>query len=143
MNSRRSGSTSSRKVPSSANLAVLVLVRSRVERALGSTRFGALFLGRGLAGAALNVVVDPSSTTPLVGDSGALFALLAVAAALFGPGVLAFVAVLVATNILHAFGGPGADGVSFACHLGGFFAGTVAIVFARLRRINVRRAVAA
>jgi membrane associated rhomboid family serine protease len=51
--------------------------------------------------------------------------------------------VLVASNILHAFGGPGADGVSFACHLGGFFAGTVAVVFARLRGVDSRRALAA
>jgi membrane associated rhomboid family serine protease len=109
------------------NLATLVLVGSRVERAIGSTRFAAIYLAGGLAGAAMHVVVDPNSTTPLVGCSGSLFAVLAVAAALFGPAMLGFVAVLVVSNILHAFGGPGAAGVSFGAHIGGFVLGVLVV----------------
>jgi membrane associated rhomboid family serine protease len=125
------------------NLVVLLLVGSRVEKALGSTRFAALFLAGGLAGAAMHVVVDPNSTTPLVGCSGSLFAVLAVAAALFGPVVLAFIAVLALANILHAFGGPEDAGVSFGAHLRGLFAGFLVVLLGRLRGIGSRRAVAA
>jgi membrane associated rhomboid family serine protease len=127
------------------NVVVLVLIGVPVERAIGSTRFAGLFLGGGLAGAGLHVVVDPSSTAPLVGGSGALFAVLAVAAALFGPAMLAFVTVLVATNVAQAFGAPGAEGVSFGAHIGGFAMGVALValvVLARLRGTDLRRAVA-
>ncbi len=84
---------------------------------------------------------------PLVGCSGALFAVLAVAATLYGPAMLAFVAVLVASNILHAFGVSGAEGVSFGDHIGGFAAGALVVVLARLLggdlRLGASRAVAA
>jgi membrane associated rhomboid family serine protease len=125
------------------NLAVLLLVGSRVERAIGSTWFAGLYLGGGLAGAALHVVVDSTSTVPLIGASGGLFALLAVAAALFGPALLTFVAVLVVANVWHALGGWGDEGVSFACHLGGFFAGTAAVAVARVRGVDLRDAATA
>jgi membrane associated rhomboid family serine protease len=115
------------------NLAVLVLVGSRLEQAIGSMRFAAIFLAGGLAGAAMHIVVDPTSTVPLVGCSGSLFAVLAVAAALYGPGMLAFVAVLVAINIAHAFGAPGDAGVSFGAHLGGFALGVFLALLGRVR----------
>lgn len=129
------------------NLAVLVLIGSRVEQAIGSTRFAALYLAGGLAGTALHVVVDPSSTAPLVGASGSLFAVLAIAAALFGPGMLASTAVLVAMNVAHAFGGPGDAGMSFGAHIGGFTLGVLLALLARARGLDLRlraaRAVAA
>jgi membrane associated rhomboid family serine protease len=125
------------------NLAVLLLVGSRVEQAIGSARLTGLVLAGGLAGAGLHVVVDPGSLSPLVGCSGALFAVLAVAAALYGAGMLAFVAVLVAINIAHAFGAPGEAAVSFGCHLGGFTMGTALVLLARLRGVDLRRAIAA
>lgn len=125
------------------NVLVLILIGAPVERAIGSTRFSALYFFGGLAGVALHIVVDPTSTVSLVGCSGALFALLAVAASLFGPSMLAFAAILVVSNIWHAFGGSGDDGVSFGCHLGGFLAGTMAVAFARLRGVDLRHAVTA
>jgi membrane associated rhomboid family serine protease len=57
--------------------------------------------------------------------------------------MLALLAVLVATNVWHAFGGPGGDAVSFACHIGGFVAGTAMAVLARVRGIDLRRPVVA
>jgi len=120
------------------NLVVLVVVGSRVEQAIGSTRVAALFFAGGLAGAALHVVVDPSSTLPLVGCSGSLFALLAVAATLHGPAMLAFTVVLALTNIAHAFGAPGAESVSYGAHLGGFALGVLAVVLARLHGGDLR-----
>jgi membrane associated rhomboid family serine protease len=125
------------------NVAVLLIVGTLVERAIGSWRFAALFFAGGLAGAALHVVVDPTSTVPLVGCSGALFAVLAVAAALFGPGMLAFTAVLVASNVAHAFGGPGDAGVSFGTHLGGFTLGVLLVLLGRFRGVDLRRAATA
>jgi membrane associated rhomboid family serine protease len=120
------------------NLAVLVLIGSRVEQTIGSTRFAALFLAGGLAGAGLHLVVDPSSLSPLVGCSGSLFAILAVGATLFGPGMLAFVAVLALTNIAHAFIGGGGE-VSFGAHLGGLFVGFLFVALARLRGVELHR----
>jgi membrane associated rhomboid family serine protease len=120
------------------NLATLVLVGSRVERAIGSTRFAAIYFVGGLAGAALHLVVDPTSTVPLVGASGALFAVLAVAAVVFGPGMLAFTVVLALTNIVHAFGAAGPPGVSFGTHLGGFAFGVLVVALARLRGVDLR-----
>ena len=86
----------------------------------------------------MHMVVDPNSTTPLVGCGGALFAELAVAAALFGPAVLAFVVVLALTNIVHAFGAAGPPGVSFGTHLGGFAFGVLVVALARLRGVDLR-----
>lgn len=125
------------------NVVVLALVGSRVEQAIGSTRFAGLFFAGGLAGAALHVAVDPTSTIPLVGCSGALFAVLAVAGTLFGAPMLAFVTVLVATNIAHDFGAPGDTSVSFGDHLGGFAMGAALVLLARTSRVDLRRGVAA
>ncbi len=96
------------------------MLGSRVERAVGSTR------------------------SPLVGGSGSLFALLVVAATVDGPGMLAFVTVLVlaVTNIAHAFGAPCDAGVSFGCHIEGLVLGAVVVVLARLLGGDLRRAVA-
>ncbi len=57
--------------------------------------------------------------------------------------LLVFVAVLVASNVVRAIGGPGDEGVSFACHIGGFVAGAVLVVLARVRGTDLRRDVAA
>ncbi len=120
------------------NLVVLILIGSRLERMIGSTRFAALYFAGGLAGAALHIVVDPSSSAPLVGCSGALFAVLAVAAVLFGPAMLVFTSLLVAANVWHAFGGPGEVAVSFGCHIGGFAAGTAVVLLWRVRDVDWR-----
>ena len=114
------------------NLAVLVLVGARVEQVIGSWRFLALFVAGGLVGASLHLIVDPSSTVALVGCSGSLFAVVAVAATIYGPGMLAFVGVLVLAAIAHAFGASGDEGVSFAAHIGGFALGALVVMLARL-----------
>jgi len=131
-----------------ANGLVLAVVGTLVEREVGAWRFAALFVLGGLAGAGLHVVVDPASTTPLVGCSGSLFALLAAAAVLYGPATLVFVVLLATANVVQAFGGPGDAAVSFACHLGGLACGVALVALARLcgsmelRRPRARRAAA-
>ena len=125
------------------NVAVLLVVGTLVERSIGSVRFLSLFVAGGLFGAGLHLVIDPTSTVALVGCSGSLFAILAVAATLYGPGMLAFVVVLITANVAHAFGAPGDAGVSFAAHLGGAFVGAAVVVLARLRGVELRHAVTA
>lgn len=118
------------------NLVFLVVFGGIVERAFGSLRFLAVFITTGLAGAAMHILVDPNSTTPLVGCSGALFGLLALAGVL-RPRLLGFVVAFVAVNIWHAFSNPNSEGISFACHLGGFASGTALVMLARLRGVDL------
>lgn len=115
------------------NLLVLAIVGGQVERAIGSLRFAALFFAGGLAGAALHSLVGPSSLVPLVGASASLFAVLAVAAVVCGPAMLAFVAVLALQSVGQAFGMLDAGAVSFAAHIGGFACGAAVVILARLR----------
>jgi len=109
------------------NVVFLVVFGGIVERALGSFRFLGLYLAAGLAGAAFHCLVAPSSTDPLVGASGALFGLLAVAAVI-RPRLAGFAVAFVGLNIWYAFMG-GAGDVSFGCHIGGFFAGFVVVAY--------------
>jgi membrane associated rhomboid family serine protease len=112
------------------NMAFLALFGALVEGALGGPLFLALYLASGIAGGLLHVYVNPSATEPLVGASGAIFGVLAVAGALF-PRLLGFVAAFVGINLFHAFFG-GAGTVSFGCHIGGFVAGFLVVVLLRV-----------
>lgn len=105
------------------NMAFLAIFGALVERGVGHIRFAALYVAAGVLGALLHVVVDPSATTPLVGASGAIFGVLAVAGVL-QPRLLGFVLGFGALNIWHAFAGDAGD-VSFGCHLGGLMAGAL------------------
>jgi membrane associated rhomboid family serine protease len=109
------------------NLVFLVVFGGIVERALGSFRFLGLYAAAGLAGAALHCLVASGSSEPLVGASGALFGLLAVAAVI-RPRLAGFAVAFVGLNIWYAFMG-GAGNVSFGCHIGGFFAGFLVVMF--------------
>jgi len=124
----------------SGNLVFLVVFGTVVERAIGSARFLVLYTAAGLAGAALHILVDPSSTTPLVGCSGALFGLLALAGVM-RPRLLGFVIAFVAVNIWFALADAGGN-VSFGAHIGGFSVGAAAVMLARLREVDLTRAVA-
>lgn len=113
------------------NVVALGLFGALVERELGSLRFLALYLLGGLAGAALHLVVDPSSTVPLVGCSGAIFGLLAMAAVLRPP-LLGFVVAFAAINVVEALTGTG-GAVAVGAHLGGLSAGVIFAAVMRLR----------
>jgi membrane associated rhomboid family serine protease len=105
------------------NLAFLAVFGVVVERDLGALRFGLLYTAAGVAGGLLHVIVDPSSTTPLVGCSGAVSGVLAVAAVL-RPRLLGFLLAYGGLNVWAAFSGA-QDGTSFGAHLGGIAAGFV------------------
>jgi membrane associated rhomboid family serine protease len=104
-------------------MAFLAVFGTLVEGSLGFLRFLTLYLVAGVAGALLHVAVDPVATIPLVGASGCVFGILAVAGVL-RPHLLGFVMAFAGIEIWHAFAG-GAENVSFACHLGGLGAGAL------------------
>jgi membrane associated rhomboid family serine protease len=108
------------------NMVFLALFGAVVEKTLGSFRFLALYLLAGAAGGLMHVLVAPGSVDPLVGASGAIFGLLAVAGVL-RPRLMGFVAAFVGLNVWHAFVG-GDGNVSFGCHIGGFCAGFLVIL---------------
>lgn len=58
------------------NLLYLLVFGPAVEARLGRLRFAALYLAAGAAGALAHTLVNPDSTTPLVGASGAIAGLL-------------------------------------------------------------------
>lgn len=109
------------------NLTCMVIFGAVVEREIGSWRLLALYLAAGVLGALLHVVVDPSSAIPLVGASGAIFGLMAVAGAL-RPRLLGFVVAFAGFEIWRAFTND-AGGASFGCHLGGLAAGAIFAAF--------------
>lgn len=110
-----------------ANMAFLLVFGALVERALGGLPFLALYGLAGAAGGLLHVLVAPTATIPLVGASGAVFGVLAVAAVL-RPRLLGFAVAFAGVEVWHALAG-GNGNVSFGAHLGGFAAGAfVALV---------------
>jgi membrane associated rhomboid family serine protease len=112
------------------NLVFLLVFGSIVEREIGSLRFLGLFFAAGLGGATMHACVNQGSGTPLVGASGALFGLLALAGVL-RPRLLGFVVAYAGWTIWQAFSG-GDGSVSFGCHIGGFIVGAIVAVFIRV-----------
>lgn len=129
------------------NMLVLVVIGRVVEAALGAQRYVALYTA-GIFGAALvHYLVDPLSTVPVVGASGAISALMAAYFLLFSrrkpgaigpvPGMIVHMAWLAAAwigiNLLSqlAFSGS-ALCIAIWAHIGGFMAGLLlAIPLAR------------
>lgn len=74
---------------------------------------------------------------PLVGCSGSLFALLAVAAVLW-PGLLGFVVAFAGINLFEVLTGTGGS-VAVGVHLGGLACGVVLVALERLRGVELRR----
>lgn len=112
------------------NLAFLLLFGAIVELELGGLFLLGLFGAAGLGGAFFHVLVNPGATGALVGCSGALFGLMAVAGVL-RPRLLGFVVAFVALNLWNAFTG-GGENVSWSAHLGGFVVGAIVVVFMRV-----------
>ncbi len=111
------------------NMAFLAFFGAVVEGSLGGLPLLAIYLLAGASGGLFHVAVDPSSVDPLVGASGAIFGLIAVAGAL-RPRLLGFVVAFAGLNIFYAFFG-GSGNASFGCHLGGLFAGFLVVLLLR------------
>ena len=127
------------------NMLFLWIFGNNVEDRLGSIPFLLFYLVGGIAAALTQVVIDPHSTVPLVGASGAIAAALGAYIVLF-PGarilslvflgffyqllevpaivVLGFWFALQLVNGFAAFGAETAQGgVAFFAHIGGFVFG--------------------
>lgn len=111
------------------NMAFLAVFGVLVERSIGSLRFLVVYLAAGVGGALLHVLVNPAATDPLVGASGAIFGVLAVAAVL-RPRLIGFLVGFAGINLWYALAGTGGE-VSFGDHLGGLAVGAVFVLVAR------------
>ena len=132
------------------NMWSLFIFGDNVEDVLGKRRFIAFYLLSGLGAAAGQVLVDPSSTVPMVGASGAIAGVLAAYMRLFPqarvltvipllfffftqeiPAVL-FILLWFAMQVLSGVGmlsmaGEQGGGVAFFAHIGGFLVGLFTI----------------
>lgn len=123
------------------NMLFLFVFGDNIEHALGRTRFVAFYLLCGIGATLAYVAVDPYSTVPLVGASGAIAGVVA-AYAMIRPcaKVTVFVWRIVVRlraywvigawllwQLLQIAAQPG-DGVAYAAHLGGFVLGIVLLL---------------
>jgi membrane associated rhomboid family serine protease len=111
------------------NMAFLLVLGAIVEPAIGRLNFLALYLAAGVGGAFVHVLVNPTSRDVLVGASGAVCGLLAVAAVLH-PRLLGLVFVFALLNVWYA---GVSNVVSFGAHIGGLAVGTLFALVAGAR----------
>jgi membrane associated rhomboid family serine protease len=120
------------------NLLFLLFCGRAVENIVGGRGLLILYLTGALAAAAAQYAVEPSDTTPMVGASGAISAVLGTYAILFGrnrvkianptlalwANALWLAAAWVGLQLLVGFTlGMGVARIAIAAHIGGFFAG--------------------
>jgi membrane associated rhomboid family serine protease len=138
------------------NMWFLWLFGNNVEDSMGRLRYAAFYLLSGLAAAATQTFINPSSIIPMVGASGAISGVMGAYVVLY-PRVrvhMLVVLVIFVTRIvvpaylmlgywflLQLLGGSmaeGGGGVAFWAHVGGFLAGAVLIAVFKDREL-VRR----
>lgn len=138
-----------------ANMVFLWAVGRPVEWVLGGARYLALYLLTGVLAGILQTLVDPLSTVPVVGASGAISGMLAIYALLFSRSrvasrqiagiqvsgqtlrVLWFAAAWIGIQLMIAviFNSGTEGGVAIWAHIGGFLAGLVlGVPFIRRKR---------
>lgn len=137
------------------NMLYLWVFGDNVEDAMGHWRFIAFYLICGVAAALAQLAIDPGSTTPMIGASGAIAGLLgaylllhpkAHVLVLIPMGVFSQVVRLPAmlvlgfwfvlqlfNQLLQGTGG----GVAFMAHIGGFVAGMLLIPLFKYRRVRL------
>ena len=136
-----------------SNMLYLWIFGNNIEDIMGHGRFALFYLLSGLAGAAAQILVNPSAAVPMVGASGAIAGVLGAYLVMFPAArvhTLIFLVVYIRVLEVPALivlgmwlllqlinasqTGPG--GVAWFAHLGGFLAGLVLIVPFRRRRIR-------
>ena len=120
------------------NLLMLVYCGKQVELAIGSSRMLLLYVVGAYGAALAQYLVDPGSTAPMIGASGAISALVAAYAMLFGTDRVRAVGPLSAQVVRAAWlavawvaiqwlvgvaTGTGAMQIATAAHVGGFVTG--------------------
>ncbi len=131
------------------NMLFLWIFGDNVEDAIGHARFAVFYLLGGVAAVTAQLLVDPSSTTPMVGASGAISAVLAGYLSLYPRArVLVLLPIFIiitffefpawlvilewfALQLISGFSdlafGATASGVAWFAHIGGFIAGLLLI----------------
>jgi membrane associated rhomboid family serine protease len=138
------------------NMLYLWIFGNNVEDAAGHVRFVIFYLLCGVAAAAAQILLNPSSTLPMVGASGAISGVLGAYLLLYPHArvlvgiplgfylhlmylpalmVLGFWIVLQLVSSLLA--DPEQGGVAFFAHVGGFMAGMALIPFFKGRRVRL------
>jgi membrane associated rhomboid family serine protease len=136
-----------------ANMIYLAVFGPPVERRLGVTRFVALYVVCGLVGSLTYVLVQPLSTLPAVGSSGAIAGVIAANLVLFPGATLGSLApvlflhvvestptlllllVWLATQVFSSVASlTTTTGIAWWAHLGGFASGLVLAPVLRPRR---------
>jgi membrane associated rhomboid family serine protease len=131
------------------NMLFLWVFGDNVEDALGHVRFLIFYLVCGVAGGLLYFATQLSSTSPLIGASGAIAGVVA-AYVMLSPHVHLWVLVLriiplqlpaywaigawIAMNVFLAFSGLDSS-VAWWAHIGGLIAGAILVVFMRQRGV--------
>jgi membrane associated rhomboid family serine protease len=141
------------------NMVFLYVFGDNIEDAMGHLSYLLFYLLTGIAAAGLQIVLDPGSTIPLIGASGAISGVMGAYLVLFPHGrvrALVFfgyfgqiimvpawtmIGLWFGLQLLSAFaslGAAGEGGVAFWAHVGGFVAGS-ALVFLFRNRDAVAR----
>ncbi|WP_027184850.1 rhomboid family intramembrane serine protease [Desulfovibrio inopinatus] len=139
------------------NMWVLWIFARNIEDVLGHTRFALFYLGTGIAASILHFIVDPLSTSPIIGASGAIAGVMGAYMRLFPHArvvtlipififpwivevpALLFLGIWFFIQIASGFAewastGQSGGGVAWWAHVGGFAAGWLLIfVFSRGR----------
>lgn len=132
------------------NMLFLWVLGDNVEDALGHARFVVFYLLAGVAAALSQLVVEPASSIPVIGASGAISGVIGaylvlhpharVRTLVFNTVVALPAFVVLGLWILFqlasvAIAEPGQGGVAWWAHIGGFFAGAILIVPMRQRGV--------
>jgi len=134
------------------NMLFLWVLGDNVEDALGHARFVVFYLLSGVAAALSHAAVEPASSIPMIGASGAISGVIGAYLVLHPHArvrtlVLNTIVALPAFVVLGlwilfqlasvALTAPGQGGVAWWAHIGGFFAGAILIVPMRQRGVRL------
>lgn len=138
------------------NMLYLWIFGNNVEDVMGHGRFIAFYLICGIAAALTQILLNPSSTIPMIGASGAVSGVLGAYLLLFPQArVLVIIPLGIFLQALQLPAGlvlgfwfliqlisstlsnPGEGGVAFFAHLGGFIAGMVLIPFFKRQNVSL------
>ena len=132
------------------NMLFLWIFGNNVEDKLGEIKFLIIYLVSGIAGSLLQVYITPTSTTPMLGASGAISGILA-AYVLYFPrarvltfivpfffitiSAYLFIGYWIGLQLLNAYLNLGVSGggVAFFAHVGGFGSGLILAILLRPR----------
>jgi membrane associated rhomboid family serine protease len=138
------------------NMLFLWIFGDNVEDSMGHARFLAFYLACGVAAALAQALVNPSSTIPMIGASGAISGVLGAYLLLHPRATVRTVIFLgIFVTMMHlpalivlglwflmqlvsaAFSTSGEAGVAFWAHVGGFVAGLALVPFFKKRTVKL------